>query len=501
MTLRGSGILLHITSLPSPFGIGDLGPSAYRFAEFLAQTKQSYWQVLPLNPTDQACGNSPYSSPSAFAGNPILISLELLVDSGLLRERDIEAIPSFPAGRCDYPSVIPYKFGLLRLAYESFKKDRKEREAFDLFCREHVGWLEDVALFNAIKKHHQGKPWPEWEKDLRDRKAGSLAKIRENLREEMEQEKFYQYLFFAQWHSLKEECHRKGIRLIGDVPIYVNYDSADVWAHPEIFNLDEEKKPLGVAGVPPDYFSKTGQLWGNPTFRWDRLKERGYQWWFDRIGHNFRLFDLLRLDHFRGFVAFWEVPSSETTAIHGQWVEAPADHFFTALLQQFPFHSFIAEDLGIITPDVKELMNRFGFPGMRILQFAFGEDSPTHPYLPHNFIANTIVYTGTHDNNTARGWFEKETTPAEKKRLFRYLGREISSEQLPMELIRLGMMSVAHTILIPMQDVLGLGEEARMNRPSTPTGNWEWRLLSDQLNAHHAELLLELTEIYGRAGR
>ncbi|OGP77228.1 MAG: 4-alpha-glucanotransferase [Deltaproteobacteria bacterium RBG_16_49_23] len=499
MTQRGSGILIHITSLPSPFGIGDLGPSAYRFADFLAQTKQSYWQVLPFNPTDQACGNSPYSAPSAFAGNPLLISPELLMESGLLKKEDIGETPSFPAGRCDYASVIPYKSGLLRRAYDSFKTGGKERGAFETFCKKNEGWLEDFTLFFVTKKHFQGKTWGEWEKDLRERNPESLERIRKDLRVEMEQEKFCQYLFFKQWSALKSYCNLKGIQFIGDIPIYVNHDSADVWAQSEIFNLDKDKKPLGVAGVPPDYFSKTGQLWGNPTFRWDRLQKTNYRWWLHRISHNLNLFNILRLDHFRGFVAFWELPSSEPTALHGRWVEAPAVNFFEALLQRFPVHSFIAEDLGVITPDVKKVMNRFGFPGMRILQFAFGENQPAHPYLPHNFPPNTVVYTGTHDNNTVKGWFENEITPQEKKRIFRYLGKEVSSGQAPVELIRLGMMSVANTVVIPAQDLLGLGEEARMNRPATLSGNWEWRLLPDQLTSSHAELLLELTETYGRA--
>ncbi len=499
MLKRASGILLHITSLPSPFGIGDLGPSAQCFIDFLSQTKQSYWQVLPLHPTDPACGNSPYSSPSAFAGNPLLISLELLCQSGFLNYREIETVPSFLTERCDYGAVIPYKYHLLHLAYESFKKGAKEKEAFEKFCHENTGWLEDFALFMCLKRHFRGKPWSEWGKELRDRNPERLHSIREKLRDEIECEKFYQYLFFTQWFAMKEKGNRRGIRFIGDVPIYVNYDSADVWAHPEIFNLDHEKKPLGVAGVPPDYFSKTGQLWGNPTFRWTRLKETEYGWWFDRITHNLRLFDILRLDHFRGFVGFWEVPSGETTAIHGRWVEAPANDFFSALLSRFPASCFIAEDLGIITPDVREVMNRFGFPGMRILQFAFGEDSPTHPYLPHNFIPNSVVYTGTHDNNTVRGWFEKEASPEEKKRVFRYLGREVTSEQISTELIRLGMMSVSSLMIIPLQEILGLGEEGRMNRPATTTGNWEWRFLPEQLTPSRADQLLEMTEIYGRS--
>ncbi|MBM4325483.1 MAG: 4-alpha-glucanotransferase [Deltaproteobacteria bacterium] len=499
MAHRTSGILLHITSLPSPFGIGDLGPQAYQFADFLARTKQSYWQVLPLNPTDQISGNSPYSSSSAFAGNPLLINPELLVESGLLKKGDREEIPPFPVGRCDYASLIPYKSDMLCRAYDAFQTKEKERDAFETFCKENEEWLEDFSLFVVIKKHLKGKAWVEWEKGLRDRNPESLEVIKKNLRNEIVQEKFFQYLFFKQWFSLKSYCNQKGIQFIGDVPIYVNHYSTDVWAHPEIFNLNKEGKPIGVAGVPPDYFSKTGQLWGNPTFRWNRLKKTDYQWWFDRISHNLCLFDILRLDHFRGFVAFWEVPATEKTAINGKWVEAPVNDFFTALLKKFPAQAFIAEDLGIITPDVKEVMDLFGFPGMRVLQFAFGEDQPNHPYLPHNFIPNTIVYTGTHDNNTVRGWFENETTPKDQKRIFQYLGKEISSKQLPAELIRLAMMSVANTVIVPIQDILGLGEEARMNQPSTLSGNWEWRLLPDQLTKAHEEMLLELTAIYGRS--
>jgi 4-alpha-glucanotransferase len=498
MDKRASGVLLHITSLPSPYGIGDLGPQAYQLADFLSQAKQSYWQVLPLNPTDQISGNSPYSSSSAFAGNPLLISPELLFESGLLNKKDIEEVPPFPVGRCDYASVIPYKLDLLCRAYDAFKTEGKERNAFEIFCEENEEWLDDFSCFVVVKKHLKGKAWVEWEKGLRDRIPESLRVIKKNLRDEISQEKFFQYLFFKQWFSLKNYCNQKGIQFIGDIPIYVNHDSADVWAHPEIFNLNKEGKPIGVAGVPPDYFSKTGQLWGNPTFRWDRLKKTGYQWWFDRISHNLRFFDILRLDHFRGFVAFWEVSAMETTAINGEWVEALANDFFTALLKNFPAHAFIAEDLGIITPDVKEVMDQFGFPGMRVLQFAFGKDQPDHPYLPHNFTPNTIAYTGTHDNNTVKGWFENETTPQDKKRIFRYLGKEVLTKQLPSELIRLAMMSVANTVIIPIQDILGLGEEARMNRPSTLSGNWEWRLLPDELVSSHADMLLELTTTYGR---
>jgi 4-alpha-glucanotransferase len=499
MKNRGSGILLHLTSLPSPYGIGDLGPWAYRFADFLAQGKQSYWQVLPLNPTDPVSGNSPYSSLSAFAGNTLLISPDLLKESGLLNDEETSNIPSFPNERCDYSTVIPYKTGLLYRAYERFKTNGNERSLYDKFCEKNKGWLDHFALFVVVKKDQNGKAWAEWEKGLRDKNPKEMDRMKKEFHDELEREKFLQYLFFKQWLSLKKYCNDKGIELIGDIPIYVNYDSVDVWTHPELFKLDKDKKPTFVAGVPPDYFSKTGQLWGNPIYRWDILKKTGYRWWFQRIGHNLFLFDALRLDHFRGFVGFWEVPSTEETAIHGKWVKAPAIDFFTALLKKFPAQSIIAEDLGVITPDVKEVMNRFGFPGMRILQFAFGEDCPTHPYLPHNYMPNTLVYTGTHDNNTIRGWFENEATSDDKKRLFRYVGREILPEECPKELHRLAMMSVANTVIVPVQDLLDLGEEAKMNRPSVAHGNWEWRLSPDQLSCSRAERLREMTTIYGRA--
>ena len=499
MKRRGSGILLHLTSLPSPYGIGDLGPWAYRFADFLAQAKQSYWQTVPLSPTDPMSGNSPYSSLSAFAGNTLLISPDLLKESGLLHDEDTSQIPSFPNERCDYSAVIPYKTGLFSRAYERFKTNGNERELYDTFCEENKAWLDNFALFIVIKKNQNGKAWGEWESGFRDRDPKEIDRMKKEHHDELEREKFLQYLFFTQWLSLKKYCNGKGVQLIGDMPIYVNYDSVDVWTHPELFKLDKDKKPTSVAGVPPDYFSETGQLWGNPIYRWDILQKTRYRWWFQRIGHNLLLFDYLRLDHFRGFVGFWEVPSREQTAIHGKWVTAPAVDFFAALVKKFSAQPIIAEDLGVITPDVKEVMNRFGFPGMRVLQFAFGEDLPTHPYLPHNYVPNTLVYTGTHDNNTIRGWFDNETSPEDKRRLFRYLGREILPEECPRELHRLAMMSVAHTVIIPAQDLLGLGEEAKMNRPSVAHGNWEWRLLPDQLDASCAEGLREMTTIYGRA--
>jgi 4-alpha-glucanotransferase len=499
MNKRGSGILLHVTSLPSPYGIGDLGPRAYQYADFLAQTKQTYWQVLPLNPVDPAHGSSPYNSISTFAGNTLLISPDLLLQENLLTQTQVEAKPPFPESRCDYASVIPFKKNLLEQAYRRFKAARKGWERFETFCSTHSAWLDDYSLFVVIKRRFQGKVWNQWPKDLRDRDEGQLRAVRKECFEELEKEKFSQYLFLRQWSSLKDYCNQRGIQLLGDLPIYVNFDSADVWANTPIFKLDGEKRPSFVSGVPPDFFSNTGQLWGNPVYQWDKLKETGFEWWIERMAHHFDLFDAVRVDHFRGLVSYWEVPAGEDTAVHGRWVEVPVEDFFRALSRRFFYLPIIAEDLGLITPDVREVLHRVGFPGMKILLFAFCEDHPMHPYLPHTCERNFVVYTGTHDNNTVRGWFEKEASPDDKKRLFRYLGREVPVEEIHWALIRLAMMSVANMVIFPMQDILGLGEEARMNRPATSHGNWEWRMLPGHLTPDLAARLLEMTETYGRA--
>jgi 4-alpha-glucanotransferase len=497
-TKRGSGILLHITSLPSSYGVGDLGPGAYAFVDFLGQTKQSCWQVLPLNPTYPIYGNSPYSSISVFAGNTLLISPDLLIEEGLLSKEDLEPIPSFPEARCDFSKAIRYKDNLLERAYQHFNQRGDGKESFEAFCAENSSWLEDFALFVVLRKRLDGKVWNQWPRELRDRDLKSLRAIKEECHNQIEREKFWQYLFFKQWRSLKDYCQEKGVRLFGDLAIYVSLDSADVWANPNLFKLDKEKRPAFVSGVPPDYFSETGQLWGNPVYRWSVLKKSDYRWWRERIAHNLRLFDIVRIDHFLGFVAYWEVPAGEKTAINGRWVKAPAKDFLNTLSKNFPHLPIVAEDLGAITPDVREVMNDFGLPGMKILMFAFGEDNPMHPFLPHNYEKNFLVYTGTHDNNTVRGWIEGEASSEDKKRLFRYLGREVSVEEIHWTFIRLAMMSVARWVILPMQDVLGLGGEARMNRPSIAHGNWEWRLLPGQITPSVSERLREMTETYGR---
>jgi 4-alpha-glucanotransferase len=496
MDKRASGILAHVSSLPSAYGVGDMGPAAFRFAAFLAEGKQGFWQILPLNPIDPAYGNSPYHTIAAFAGNPLLISPEVMVREGLLAQKDIEP-PEYPQGRVDYDAVMAYKSNLFRLAYKRFAQ-AKDRNAYQRFCSENASWLDDFALFVALKSYFKGVAWNAWPAEVRDRKRGALQSLRKDLSDGIEREKFLQYIFFHQWFALKQYCNEKSIGIVGDMPIYVDYDSVDVWTHPEIFNLDEEKRPIAMAGVPPDYFSATGQLWGNPLYDWETLRNRGYDWWLQRVAHMLRLFDVVRIDHFRGLVAFWAVPAGEQTAVNGQWIKAPAVDFFHALFKRFPAPPLIAEDLGVITSDVREVMRHFELPGMKVLLFAFGEDNRLHPYLPHTYEKNAVVYTGTHDNNTSRGWFEKEAESKDKERLFRYLGRKISAQDLPWELIRLAMMSVADLAIIPVQDILGLGAEARMNQPGTGQGNWEWRLLTEQLTPALAEKLRAMTETYGR---
>jgi 4-alpha-glucanotransferase len=497
MKRRGSGILLHLTSLPSPFGIGDMGPWAYRFADFLAETQQSVWQILPFNPTDPTHYNSPYHSMSAFACNPMLISPELLIQDGLLNPADVASPPYFPGNRVDFEAVRAYKDKLFDLTHKRFKEKGPGYE-YERFCEQNAFWLEDFTLFAALKSYFSGKGWHGWPQDIRDRVSESLQSKKNTLHEVIEREKMLQFLFFKQWIALKAHCNQIGIQIFGDIPIYVHHDSTDLWTHPELFKLDDKKRPYVVAGVPPDYFSATGQLWGNPIYRWDVLRESGYAWWVQRIGHNLRLLDLVRIDHFRGLVAFWEVPANEKTAINGKWIEAPAMDFFNHLTRKFPCLPIVAEDLGVITPDVRDVMRHFELPGMKLLLFAFGDDMPTNPYIPHNLPNNCIAYTGTHDNNTVRGWYENEATPQEKQRLSQYLGKEFPPEALHWELIRLVMMSPANMAIFPMQDVLGLGEEARMNRPATLTGNWQWRLMPEQLTSAVSGKLKEMTEIYGR---
>jgi 4-alpha-glucanotransferase len=504
--LRASGILLHPTSLPGRFGIGDLGKEAYQFADFLASTGQRLWQVLPLGPTGY--GNSPYQCLSVFAGNPLLISLEKLVEDTFLEPAELDNAPSFSEDRVDYDSVIEFKMPLLKKSFETFQKKAtpSERERFEVFCQQNTAWLETYSLFTALKEAHGLAAWNSWEEDIRRRQPESLEHWSKKLAHEIHCHKYQQYQFFKQWSEVKRYCNERGIRLIGDMPIFVDLDSAEVWSHPEMFYLDDSGRPTVVAGVPPDYFSKTGQLWGNPLYRWDVMAEDGYAWWIERFRTTRVLVDIIRLDHFRGFEKYWEVPGTDTTAINGRWVPGPGAKLFEAVQKALGTLHIIAEDLGMITPEVEALREQLGFPGMRVLQFNFGSDPKSDHYRPHNYPRNCVVYTGTHDNNTTIGWFRgedvKDSTQSKEEReketqlALKYMGTD--GHEINWDFIRLALMSVADTAIIPMQDILGLGSEARMNIPGTTEGNWCWRFIPDMLTEEIKHRLKELTALYGR---
>jgi len=490
---RASGVLLHITSLPSRHGIGDFGPGACKFVNFLAQARQHYWQVLPFGPVSSNSRYSPYNSISAFAGNTLFISPDLLYEQGLLTRKELQYRPVFPKAQVDYRRVSAFKQRLLNVAFGRFKSIQKKQDYF-VFCEKNKRWLEDFAIFVALYHHYRTRQWCDWPVELRDRKERMLRSIMCELREPIEREKFAQYVFFKQWSSLRRYCGQQGIRIIGDIPFYVAYNSPDVWANPEIFKLTRAKKPRFVAGVPPDLFSRTGQLWGNPVYDWRVLQKTGYEWWLRRIKHNLRLFDIVRIDHFRGFVASWQVPVGGITAVNGRWVRGPAEDLFAQMLKDIPSRSFIVEDLGFITADVKELVQKFSLTGVRVLLFGFNRDESANRNWPGNYVKNCVVYTGTHDNNTVRGWFEKEAKLSEKERLFECLGHRATTNDLHWELINLAMSSAANTVIIPMQDVLGLGGEARMNRPASIRGNWKWRLAPGQTTLSLSKRLATLTE-------
>ncbi len=496
---RSCGILLHITSLPSPYGIGDLGPEAYKFADFMLKSGLTYWQILPLNPVEGDSGYSPYSGLSAFAGNPMLISPELLLDEGYIQEKDLQHKLKFNTSQVDFEKVIQFKKEVLDKSYQSFEKESTQRQSglFKKFCHEHRHWLDDFADYMAIKNHFGAQAWYDWPTDLRDREKSSMKTFRNKLKESIRKEKFLQFVFFQQWETLKLYCQEQGILFFGDVPFYVGYDSADVWAHADIFKLKNNKKPEAVAGVPPDYFSETGQLWGMPVFDWKKLKKQKYAWWLDRISQNLNMFDLIRLDHFRAFSAYWQVPAGEKTAINGSWKKGPGKRFFRKLSKQHPDMPIIAEDLGDIDQPVYDLMDKFGMPGMKVLLFAFGDGMPQNAYIPHHHTENTVVYTGTHDNNTSLGWFS-EASEEERKRLSQYLNRQVSEKNVANHLVKLAMSSVARLCVIPMQDFLGLGKEAIMNVPSTANGNWLWRLEEGKADAKLAKKIKEIVTLYDR---
>ncbi len=498
MHRRASGILLHITSLPSPYGVGDMGPGARNFADFLVDAGQSCWQILPLTPTSTYIGNSPYSSDSAFAGNSLLISPEDLVANGWLASEDLAGFPANNPDQADYPAATAFKDRLLDLAFVRHAPHLSQNCDFVTFCRANASWLDDYALFKAIKSSMDGMSWTRWPTALRDRDPAALAERREYLAEGVLREQFTQFLFFDQWARLKAYLSERDILVIGDAPIYVTQDSADVWANPTLFKLGPDCEPLFVAGVPPDYFSKTGQRWGNPVYDWDAHKQTGFAWWVERLGRTFALYDFVRLDHFRGFAGYWEIPAEEETAEKGEWVDAPGQALFKALLGHFPVLPLLAEDLGVITPDVRELRDGFGFPGMKILQFCFHDGIGENHDAPHNHVENAVVFTGTHDNNTTLGWMLEDAGDQGRRVLMEYLGREIPPADVPWALVRLALMSVARLAVFPMQDVLGLGSEARMNMPSQAKGNWCWRCQPEAFTPALAAKLKALNGIYGR---
>ena len=491
---RGSGILLHPTSLPGEFGIGDLGPEAFRFVDFLVRSGQTYWQILPLSPTGY--GDSPYQSVSAFAGNTLLISPEKLVEDGLLTADDISIKPDFSTHKVDFGTVYHWKSQLLPRAYENFQHNANDdlRASFETFCGENEFWLNDYALYRSVKGAQWQKPWYEWPDDLKLRHEQELRTASEQLYKEIQAEKFFQFLFFRQWFALKEYANENGVRVIGDIPIFVALDSADVWCNQDKFKLNADGTAKFAAGVPPDFFSSTGQLWGNPIYDWEAMRRDNFGWWASRIAFALRTAHIVRLDHFIGFIRNWEVPGGDKTAENGQWVDVPGHELFSILLERLGDLPVIAEDLGAMTQEVERLRDDFGFPGMRILENAFGGDAKNHG-LPHNHIQNCVAYTGTHDNDTAVGWYRsmaKNVRSHCRKYLFSN-GREIH-----WDMIRAIQASIANTAIMPMQDILGLGSDARMNTPATGPGNWQWRLAPDALTSDVSARLNEMAEMYGR---
>ena len=502
---RVSGVLLHPTSLPGAYGIGDLGPDALVFLDFLAAAGQSLWQVLPLGPTGY--GDSPYQCFSAMAGNPLLVSPERLAEQGWLTTDDLAPLAALPQGVADFDRIIAPRHDLLRRAFAAFaaRGTAVQHAAFRVFCDSHAWWLDDVALFLALKEAHQWRAWTTWPTPLRDRDATALAAARERHADDIGRHQFVQWQFFAQWQALREAAHARGIEIMGDMPIFVAHDSADVWAQPTQFDLWPDGRPRMVAGVPPDYFSATGQLWGNPLYRWEEMDADGYAWWIRRMRMTLALVDRVRLDHFRGFVAYWEVPGEATTAMHGVWRRGPGGALFEALSQALGPLPIVAENLGFITPDVEAIRDRYGLPGMAVLQFAFGTDPQAPDFLPHNYTRDRVAYTGTHDNDTMLGWARgaagdstREAAEVARERHYAeaYLGA--AGDELAWAAIRGVVASVADTAIVPVQDILGLGSEARMNIPGRASGNWRWRMAPGALTDTHAARLRTLADLYGR---
>lgn len=494
---RESGVLLHPTSLPGPHGIGDLGDAAFRFVDWLHDAGQRLWQVMPLGPT--GFGDSPYASPSAFAGNPMLVSLSWLGGDGLLTDEDWGELPRFSDRQVDFALAAPFKQAMLKKAFHRFRRGAASqfRQPFTQFCAEEARWLDDYALFQALKGRHDGVAWTDWPEDVRLRRDDALAKAVVELADDIRFHQFVQFHFRRQWTALKTYANERDIRIIGDIPIFVAGDSADVWTNQREFKLDENGRTVEVAGVPPDPFSETGQIWGNPVYDWKVMRDNGYRWWVDRIRVMLTTVDIVRIDHFRGFAAAWVVPADAASAVSGHWQRSPGGDVFAAVQRELGSVPIIVEDLGVITPDVLSLRDALGFPGMKVLQFAF-ENDPSNMYLPHNYEPHSVVYSATHDNQTTVGWFQSRGEQ-ERRSVQAYLGRD--GADIAWDLIRSALASVADTAIVPMQDVLRLGDEARMNVPGQPNGNWAWRMSWDQMDKGLAFGLRELTAMYGRAGR
>ncbi len=491
---RSAGVLLHPTSLPGKFGIGDLGPNAYRFVDFLNHSGQTLWQTFPLGPTGY--GDSPYQCFSAFAGNPLLISPEILIKELLLNENEIGKIPEYDQHKIDYGSVINFKYELLRKAFENFKAGKKSyQKEYDSFCSKNAYWLDDYSLFMAAKDYHGGNAWPQWEKSIALRE--NLDKWKEKLSDGIEYQKFLQFTFDKQWNDIRNYAHEKGIKIIGDLPIFIAYDSADLWANKELFTIKKDGTLEFVAGVPPDYFSATGQLWGNPLYKWKEMEKDDFKWWKSRVTKLLAMVDFIRIDHFRGFDAYWEIPGNAKTAMKGRWVKAPGEKLFNSLKKELGEIPIIAEDLGVITDSVEALRDKFEFPGIKILQFGLGKDGEKK-FLPHNHIENCVVHTGSHDNETTRGFLESERNKNSgiyewTQKYFNYYDNNMT-----FELIRTAYASVSNIVVIPLQDILNLGNEARMNFPSTLGGNWAWRFTWDQLTEKIEKTYKEMTIMYER---
>jgi 4-alpha-glucanotransferase len=491
---RSSGILLHPTCLPGPYGMGDIGPAAHHWIDFLSSTGCGLWQILPLGPTGY--GDSPYQCFSSFAGNPYLISPDGLLEDDLLHPDDLVDRPAFPQDHVDFGNVIPWKLGLLDRSFIRFQHSHSAnlKTEMEQFQAQHAAWLDDFSIFMALKEAHDGNPWHTWEEPLRTRQPEAIASVRKRLDIDIQRQIYRQFIFFRQWSKLLAHAHHANIQLIGDIPIFVAHDSADVWSQPHLFHLDRSGKPTVVAGVPPDYFAPTGQLWGNPLYRWEVHAGDGYAWWVQRIKATLDQVDIIRIDHFRGFAGYWEVPGTAKTAEFGRWVPGPGKDFFQSIYRSLGDLPFIAEDLGVITPDVEEIRDSFNLPGMRILQFGF-DSTPEDPFLPHHYPVNCVVYTGTHDNDTALGWYNRVSD--KDKAFFRsYMHRDGSD--FSWDLIRGVWSSVAIFGLAPMQDFLNLGNEARMNYPGNPSGNWKWRMQNDAQNPDLSRKIRDLNYLYSR---